>query len=165
VRCDAKGNVVADMTFPGRQPSICAFGKDRFAVLYDAVPGLVAANRVKAIDQDLKQQWETDTLLAAMFVDWPGMCSIPSERGFALAGSNFIPEEDKKNVRNECRFLQYDANGERVSSATMPVERDAFLSTHIACGVDHAYVAFQTKGMTPRDTRESAVFEIQLKKR
>jgi hypothetical protein len=64
----------------------------------------------------------------------------------------------------ECRFVQYDANGQVVSSAAKPVNQDTILFTRIACGVDRAYVSFQTKGMTPWDAREAGLFEIPLKK-
>jgi hypothetical protein len=164
VKCNAEGEVLTETTFSGRQPSIQSLEKDRFAVRYDVGAGFMDESRVRAIDLELKQQWEIMPLFASMFLDGSAMCMLPSGQGFALAGCNIIPDKEKRTAHRECQFYQYDAKGQVISSAKMPIEDETFLHAHIACGADRAYVAIQTKGMGPWDVREAGVFEIQLKK-
>lgn len=161
VRCDETGNVVSETTFPGRLPSICALGKDRFAILYDAGSMLEADSRVRVVDLELKQQWEKKTQFTSLFNDRPAIGSIPSDRGFVLAGCNIVQENQIS--RWECQFFQYDARGQIVSSASIPVAKETFLHTCVACGADRAYIAPQTKGAVPWDVREASIFEIRLK--
>lgn len=162
VRCDEAGNILAEMTFPGRMPSICALGKDRFAILYDAGFAFKVESRVRVVDLELKQQWEKKAQFNTLWVDRPAICSIPSGRGFVLAGANRIQENE--NSRQECRFYQYDADGQIVSSATISLSQAAFLQTRVVCNAGSAYVAFQTKGTGSEHAKEAGIFEIPLRK-
>jgi hypothetical protein len=164
VRCDEKGAIAAETTFVGRHPAVCALEKDRIAVLYDAAPSFISGIRVKAFDFEMKSSWESDLPLNAIFVDLPAMHVLPGSRGFVAAGCNMSPGREAKSVRNECRFLQYDADGRQLlSAATPPVERETFLFARLACDNRRAYVSFQTKGAVPWDVREAGIFEIKLK--
>lgn len=164
MRCDEAGTVLTETTFPGRYPSLCSIGNDQFAVLYDVASGFASDGRVCVVDLELKQQWEKKTSFSAMIIDKPAISSIPSEHGFVLAGCNVIINREKRSRQKECRFFQYDATGRIVASATIPITEEAFLHTHIVCGINSAYVACQTKGMTPLDVREAGVFKISLNK-
>ena len=159
--CDAKGTILAETMVPGRSPSIFAAQKSRFTMLYDASSALALDCRVRAMDSALKQEWERRAEFLSLWVDPPAISPIPSDRGYVLAGCNTTTD---KVARQECRLFQCDANGQVVSSASIPITQKAFLFTRVVCAADRAYVAIQTKGMTPYDAREASIFEIRLRK-
>lgn len=162
VRCDEAGNVLTETTFPGRLPSICALAKERFAILYDTGSAFEVDSRVRVVDLELKQQWEKKAQFTAFLNDRPAISFIPSGRGFVLAGCNNI--KDNRSLRQECRFFQYDADGQIVSLVPIPIPQQAFLHTRVVCKANRAYVATQTKGRGPFDAKEASIFEIRLRK-
>jgi hypothetical protein len=139
-------------------------GNERFAVLYDTGSGFEAESRVRAVDRELKQQWEKKADFTHTPNDRPAIRSIPSGRGFVLAGLNMIIDKEKRSMRMECRFFQYDAAGQIVSSASTPIPGQTFLHTRVVCAADRAYAAAQTKGRGPYEAKEAAIFEIRLRK-
>jgi hypothetical protein len=138
-------------------------GNDQFVVLYDASAGMELDCRTRGVDLELKQQWEKRTPFASLMVDQPAISPV-SEGGFVLAGCDMIVDKEKKIARRECRTSQYDAHGKIISSIAIPVLKEAFLHTRVACGADSAYVAFQTNGRVPYDAKEASVFKIPLDK-
>jgi hypothetical protein len=163
MQCDKAGNVLSETTFPGRIPSICAVGKEQFAIMYDASFVLQIDCRVRLVAPNLQERWEKKAdFTGTLIVDAPAISPIPANRGFVLAGGNSI--SNKNIVRKECRFLQYNANGQLVSSTSIPITQGAFPLPRVVCGSDRAYVAMQTKGESPYDTHEASIFEILLHK-
>jgi hypothetical protein len=166
VRCDAAGNILSETKFPGRFPSISAIGNGQFAVLYDTSPTIFEIkSRVRVVDLELKQLWEKELSYNSLSVDKPAISSIPSGSGFVIAGCNRIADVEKKSVRVECDFFQYDTNGQVVSSAVIPITHESFMQTRIACTANNAYIAIRTKGLTPFNVNESAVYKIPLRKK
>ena len=165
-RCNASGNVVSETIFPGRRPFIGTLTKDRFILVYDTSFDWKHDCRIRAIDSNLKSEWEKETpFIAVSWLDHPVLACLSSGRGFLLAGCNIVPDKEKRTARGECKLCQYDTHGQIVASAQIPLkEKRHLVFTHLTCDDNHAYLAIRTKGGSPLDANESAVFKIPLRK-
>jgi hypothetical protein len=158
LRCDAEGKVLCETTFPGNDPLMCSLGKGEFAIAYTDA-GL--KNRVRLVDLRLQQRWEKTLDITAAWIDHPAIASLPSGRGFVVAGARFV--KGSRTPRGECAFFQYSANGQVVSASSAPLIEKVLLHPRAACGARSAYIAGATKGgFDPQEIQEAAIFEVPL---
>jgi hypothetical protein len=169
VRCDPAGNVVCETTFPDLEkafvppePLMCAIGRDKFVVMHSGwatseAHDVAFESRVRLVDLQLQKQWEKKVDIYGLAIG-----SLPSCRGFVVAGLRV--RESGTQPRGEYRFLQYNANGQIVSSASSaPLTRAGLL--HVTCGESFAYVTGATEGgFDPLEVHEASIWEIPLKK-
>jgi len=168
LRCDAAGNVLSEVTFPGRDPSVCAIGRERFAILYDAGSGMSMDSSVCLLDRELRKRWETKVDIIATCFDLPTISSIPSHCGFLAAGRR--PIHDKTPATQggaalfPCVILQLDASGHIVSSTSIPVATRTTSNAHLACTNTRAYVALGTQGSTMLycSAPEAGIFDVPI---
>jgi hypothetical protein len=168
LRCDREGKVLAETSFPGRQPRIRALGGRQFAVLYDAGSTLSAGSRVRAVDLQLKQQWERKLGFAGFSFDQPGLCPtaagglvLAGPAGVLVAGGPMgqIPDQPRPGLE----VAQWDREGRGLFSVSIPAIFPAV--NHdicAACAADYVYVAARTTGFLFRDGVESSIYRIPL---
>jgi hypothetical protein len=169
LRCDPAGNVVCETTFPdlekafvSPEPLMCAIGREEFVVMSSGwatseVTGVAFESRVRLVDLQLQKQWEKKVDIYGLAIG-----SIPSCRGFVVAGFRF--GKSGAEPRGEYGFLQYNANGQIVSSASSaPLTSASCL--HVTCGETFAYLTGATKGgCDPLEVHAASIWEIPLKK-
>jgi hypothetical protein len=166
IRCDPEGKVLNETHFSGRQPTLCDTGIRHVAVVYNAksAPWGIAPH-IQMLGWSLHPIWKRKIQMRAVWPDVPAMGAIPASGGLVVAGANItIDRERNRIVGWDCQVFTFNGSGDITSSVSIPVAKETFLFTRVACGADRAYVAINRAQGPGSGPQEAAIVVVPLHK-